>query len=113
MPQGKHKPPDPELEQQAIGRIHRIGQAARPCVERLVTEGTVEESILAMVARKRRLEAARGSSATADSSSSDLAAAAAAAEAAPGGRSGRAEGAEDLRTVEVEQLFGLSARTGR
>ena len=78
-------------EQQAVGRINRIGQELQPCVERLVIEGTVEESIIAMVARKQRLEGAGGGGASSSSA---------------------AAGGEDLHTVEVEQLFGLAPETG-
>ena len=49
------------LEQQAIGRINRIGQSAPTVVERLVVDGTVEGKIVAMARRRQRLSA-RGSS---------------------------------------------------
>ena len=36
---------DPAVEEQAIGRIHRIGQAAATTVHRFVVGATVEENV--------------------------------------------------------------------
>jgi SNF2 family DNA or RNA helicase len=52
---------NPAAEDQAADRAHRIGQERPVLVHRLVAEGTVEERILALQARKRALaEAALG-----------------------------------------------------
>jgi len=52
---------NPAVEDQAADRAHRIGQERPVMVYRLVAEGTVEERILALQARKRGLaEAALG-----------------------------------------------------
>jgi SNF2 family DNA or RNA helicase len=52
---------NPAVEDQAADRAHRIGQTRSVMVYRLVAEGTVEEGILALQARKRGLfEAALG-----------------------------------------------------
>ncbi len=52
---------NPAVEDQAADRAHRIGQRKNVVVHRLVTEGTVEERILELHARKRALfEAALG-----------------------------------------------------
>ncbi|MDF1485851.1 DEAD/DEAH box helicase [Ramlibacter sp. H39-3-26] len=46
---------NPAVEDQATGRAHRIGQRNRVFVYRLVAEGTIEERILALQARKAAL----------------------------------------------------------
>jgi SNF2 family DNA or RNA helicase len=46
---------NPAVEAQAADRAHRIGQSQQVFVYQLVTEGTVEEKILAMQERKRSL----------------------------------------------------------
>ncbi|MCA9534087.1 MAG: DEAD/DEAH box helicase [Myxococcales bacterium] len=46
---------NPAVEEQATGRAHRIGQRRPVHVYRLVTAGTIEEKILALHKRKRRL----------------------------------------------------------
>jgi SNF2 family DNA or RNA helicase len=42
-------------EDQATDRVHRIGQRRGVQVFKLVTEGTLEEKISALIARKRKL----------------------------------------------------------
>jgi SNF2 family DNA or RNA helicase len=42
-------------EDQATDRVHRIGQRRGLQVFKLVTEGTLEEKIAALIAKKRRL----------------------------------------------------------
>lgn len=46
---------NPAVEEQAAGRAHRMGQKQVVQVIRLVTKGTVEEKILALQERKRKL----------------------------------------------------------
>lgn len=46
---------NPAVEEQAIDRAHRIGQDKPVFSYRLITQGTVEQKIAAMQARKRRL----------------------------------------------------------
>lgn len=46
---------NPAVERQAMDRAHRIGQTKSVFVYRLVAEGTVEEAILALQARKQAL----------------------------------------------------------
>ena len=46
---------NPAAEQQATDRAHRMGQEKPVLVVKLVTEGTVEEKILALQARKQQL----------------------------------------------------------
>ena len=46
---------NPAVEDQASDRAHRIGQERPVTVYRLVTEGTIEEKILALHASKRQL----------------------------------------------------------
>ena len=46
---------NPAVERQASDRAHRIGQTKPVFVYKLVTEGTVEERIVAMQARKQAL----------------------------------------------------------
>jgi SNF2 family DNA or RNA helicase len=46
---------NPAVESQATDRAHRIGQDKPVFVYKLLTEGTVEEKILALQERKRRL----------------------------------------------------------
>ena len=48
---------NPAVEQQATDRAHRIGQDKPVFVYKLVTQGTVEEKIVAMQDRKRELVA--------------------------------------------------------
>ena len=46
---------NPAVENQATDRAHRIGQTKNVFVYKLLTEGTVEEKILALQARKKEL----------------------------------------------------------
>lgn len=48
---------NPASEQQAVDRAHRIGQERRVMVYRLVAEGTIEEKVMALKARKGELVA--------------------------------------------------------
>jgi len=48
---------NPAVEDQASDRAHRIGLTRPVTVVRLVTEGTIEEKVLAMHARKRAIYA--------------------------------------------------------
>jgi superfamily II DNA or RNA helicase len=49
---------NPAAEAQAVDRTHRIGQTRPVTVYRLVSEGTIEEKVVALQARKRELFAA-------------------------------------------------------
>ena len=46
---------NPTAEEQATGRAHRIGQTHTVEVIKLVMHGTIEEQVLGMSDRKRRL----------------------------------------------------------
>ena len=46
---------NPAVEAQAVDRAHRIGQVKKVFAYRLITRGTVEEKILEMQAKKRKL----------------------------------------------------------
>jgi SNF2 family DNA or RNA helicase len=46
---------NPAVEEQATGRAHRIGQTRQVFAYKLVAEGTIEERILALQARKAAL----------------------------------------------------------
>jgi superfamily II DNA or RNA helicase len=46
---------NPAAEAQAVDRTHRIGQTRPVTVYRLVSEGTIEEKVVALQARKRKL----------------------------------------------------------
>ncbi len=46
---------NPAAESQAIDRAHRIGQTRPVTVYRLVSEGTIEEKVVALQERKRDL----------------------------------------------------------
>ena len=46
---------NPATEAQAADRAHRIGRRGRVIVYRLVTRGTIEEKVLELQERKRRL----------------------------------------------------------
>ena len=43
------------MEEQAIDRVHRIGQTRTVFVYRMVTQGTIEERITALKAEKKQL----------------------------------------------------------
>ena len=45
----------PAIEDQAVDRVHRLGQKRATVVWRLVVEGTIEENVLSIQAEKRRL----------------------------------------------------------
>jgi SNF2 family DNA or RNA helicase len=45
----------PALEDQAVARAHRMGQTRRVRVHRLVTTDSVDQRLLALLGRKRRL----------------------------------------------------------
>ena len=49
---------NPAVENQATDRAHRIGQEKPVFVYKLIADGTVEERILALQARKAELAAA-------------------------------------------------------
>jgi SNF2 family DNA or RNA helicase len=46
---------NPSVEEQAVGRVHRIGQTRTVFVYRMVTQGTIEERIQALKAEKKQL----------------------------------------------------------
>lgn len=46
---------NPAVEEQAVMRIHRIGQTKRVMIKRFIVKGTVEERMLAVQARKQRM----------------------------------------------------------
>ncbi|GMH12155.1 hypothetical protein Nepgr_013996 [Nepenthes gracilis] len=46
---------NPAVEEQAVMRIHRIGQTKRVMIKRFIVKGTVEERMEAVQARKQRL----------------------------------------------------------
>ncbi|OWM68962.1 DNA repair protein RAD5A isoform X2 [Punica granatum] len=46
---------NPAVEEQAVMRIHRIGQTKRVMIKRFIVKGTVEERMEALQARKQRL----------------------------------------------------------
>lgn len=46
---------NPATENQAVDRIHRIGQTKNVMVYRLVAKGTVEEKVMALKAKKAKL----------------------------------------------------------
>eukprot|EP00195_Chlamydomonas_chlamydogama_P011566 CAMPEP_0202907760 /NCGR_PEP_ID=MMETSP1392-20130828/43726_1 /ASSEMBLY_ACC=CAM_ASM_000868 /TAXON_ID=225041 /ORGANISM="Chlamydomonas chlamydogama, Strain SAG 11-48b" /LENGTH=203 /DNA_ID=CAMNT_0049596801 /DNA_START=164 /DNA_END=771 /DNA_ORIENTATION=+ len=46
---------DPAVEQQAVARVHRIGQNRETIVTRLLVDGTVEMEVLKVLQRKQRL----------------------------------------------------------
>jgi SNF2 family DNA or RNA helicase len=48
---------NPAVEDQAIDRVHRIGQGKPVFVHRLVATGTVEEKMDALKAKKRQIAA--------------------------------------------------------
>ena len=46
---------DPSIEQQAVARVHRVGQERETVITRLIIEETIEEKVLQMLERKQRL----------------------------------------------------------
>ena len=46
---------NPATENQAVDRIHRIGQTRKVMVYRLVAEATIEDKVMALKARKAAL----------------------------------------------------------
>jgi hypothetical protein len=46
---------DPAVEQQAVARVHRIGQTRPVTITRLIVEDTVEEKVRALCEAKQRL----------------------------------------------------------
>lgn len=46
---------NPAVEEQAIGRAHRMGQQSVVQVIRMITEGSIEEKILELQQRKKDL----------------------------------------------------------
>ncbi|KAJ0021764.1 hypothetical protein Pint_31987 [Pistacia integerrima] len=46
---------NPAVEEQAVMRIHRIGQTKRVMIKRFIVKGTVEERMEAVQARKQRM----------------------------------------------------------
>ncbi|KAG1672797.1 hypothetical protein FOA52_002785 [Chlamydomonas sp. UWO 241] len=46
---------DPAIEQQAVARVHRIGQTRETVVTRLLVDGTVEMEVLRVLQRKQQL----------------------------------------------------------
>jgi len=46
---------DPAIEQQAVARVHRIGQTRETVVTRLLVDGTVEVEVLRLLQRKQQL----------------------------------------------------------
>jgi DNA repair protein RAD5 len=46
---------NPAVEEQAVMRIHRIGQTKRVTIKRFIVKGTVEERMVAVQARKQRM----------------------------------------------------------
>ena len=48
---------NPAVEEQAIDRVHRMGQTRQVLVRRYICAGTVEERMLALQERKRELAA--------------------------------------------------------
>ncbi|GLC48768.1 hypothetical protein PLESTB_000145900 [Pleodorina starrii] len=46
---------DPAIEQQAVARVHRIGQTRDVTVTRLLVDGTVEEAVMRMLKEKQQL----------------------------------------------------------
>lgn len=45
----------PAIEDQAVDRVHRLGQTRETIVWRIVTEGTVEERVIDIQSEKREL----------------------------------------------------------
>jgi SNF2 family DNA or RNA helicase len=79
---------NPAVEDQAAARAHRLGQSRPVTVVRLVTEGTIEEKVLALHAKKRALY-----------------------DAVVAGADGRADGRGDpQRTLDVDALYALLGR---
>ncbi|KAL6976384.1 DNA repair protein rad5a, partial [Sarracenia purpurea var. burkii] len=46
---------NPAVEEQAVMRIHRIGQTKRVTIKRFIVKGTVEQRMEAVQARKQRM----------------------------------------------------------
>ena len=66
---------NPAVEEQATDRAYRIGQTRPVQVHRLITQGTIEERIAELLARKRALAdavLARGETALTELSDDDL-----------------------------------------
>ena len=90
---------NPAVEDQATDRAHRIGQTKPVQVHRLISEGTIEESIAELITSKRSLADAvvnAGEGALTELSDAELAAAGAATEVA-----GSAQGVDDVAGERV------------
>jgi len=46
---------NPSVEEQAVDRVHRIGQTRTVFVYRMITQGTIEERIQALKAEKKQI----------------------------------------------------------
>ena len=51
---------DASIEQQAVARVHRVGQERETVITRLIVQGTIEEKVLAKLEAKQRILAMGG-----------------------------------------------------